>query len=861
MTTLTAASSQQPMGLPTGTMGRSVPAPAAAPAGVSLTGAEILRIIRQRLVMILFLWVFFVVLTWGATFLMIRYYPQYKGTALVLVQSINPRDVMEPIKPQEVREEEVARLLQDQALFVKSPEVLGAALLDPEVRDTVWYREAEQEQAKKGEDPLDLLGDILTAEPVRDSNYVGVSVTWKVPGEVPKLVNTVVAKYVEIVDRQQRQTIRNTQEQLGKEVGRAKDTLEGKNREIEAFRANSNVLGVSARETEERILTLTALVTELQVDMFGKKAMYDALANATPDTLPITAELQNLINTDPFIYQLEQRLQTAEEELKAVKSRFGDNHRVVKGAQVARDVSADRVQEERARKIVEYQRNQIEQAKQNFLEAQEQLVTLKDSLIEARSEQQDKDAKQAKYLRLEDEIEQYKTQYEQLQEKRHLVELALRQEKSVQIEARSGAKEPKRRSSPKYEVWVPIGSLLGLAISVGFALLLEMADKSVRTPRDVLRQSIAVLGTIPSTEDDEIEIPRVETASLDAPHSIVAESFRNLRANLFFSAPAEQQGVILVTSPSGGNGKTTVATNLAISIALSGRRVLLVDANFRRACLPRIFQGMREEGLSNVLIGQAHLDDVVTPTSVPGMDVLSAGPIPPNPAELLGSTLLRDLIVDARARYDQVIFDGPPVLLVSDAMVLAGSVDGVLLVCQYRTTSRGALQRTQAQLDAMNARIFGAVLNKVESRAGGYFRKAYREFYAYSEPSEEGRGETPQLKVDAEGAQLQADAASAPPPAEAGEAAEIESTAMAELGADLLPSVDDLTPAGEEPLPTVETISSGTGSDWGTIDLDREIDEITGEKLLTEDDLKLDDSASPEELGPADEPGDADRPR
>jgi hypothetical protein len=105
-----------------------------------------------------------------------------------------------------------------------------------------------------------------------------------------------------------------------------------------------------------------------------------------------------------------------------------------------------------------------------------------------------------------------------------------------------------------------------------------------------------------------------------------------------------------------------------------------------------------------------------------------------------------------------VIFDGPPVLLVSDAIVLAGAVDGVLLVCQYRSTSRGALQRTQSQLEGMNSRIFGAVLNKVETRAGGYFRKAYREFYEYHEPGEH-TGEAPQLKAGPESSQLQAEPA------------------------------------------------------------------------------------------------------
>jgi hypothetical protein len=176
----------------------------------------------------------------------------------------------------------------------------------------------------------------------------------------------------------------------------------------------------------------------------------------------------------------------------------------------------------------------------------------------------------------------------------------------------------------------------------------------------------------------------------------------------------------------------------------------------------------------------------------------------------------------------------------------------VLLVCQYRTTSRGALQRTQAQLDAMNARIFGAVLNKIETRAGGYFRKAYREFYEYSEPTEGAAGETPQLKSDAEGAQLDADAAVASAAGEA-EGESPGSTTTPELEADLLSSVEEIAP-DDEPLPTVETISPGTSSDWATFDLDQEIDAISGEKLLTEDDLKLDDSPPPEDSGESKEP-------
>jgi uncharacterized protein involved in exopolysaccharide biosynthesis len=376
--------------------------------------------------------------------------------AYIQVESINPPNVMEPLKPQEAKQEEVERLLQTQALLVKSPDVLLKALEDPELRDTVWFREAEEEQAKKGEAPLDLLGDIITSEPVRESNYVGVTVTWKVPSEVPTLVNTIVSKYINLVEQQQKQSIRKMDEQLGEELGRAKSQLDQRNKDIEAFRGQEEVMGTSQRESEEKLLTLTALVTELQVDLLGKQSQYEALSKSSPDQMPITAELQNLLNADPFIFQLEQRLQTADEELRAAKQRFGDNHKVVKGAQTARDVSADRVQEERARKTLSYQSEQIEQAKRNYLEAQEQLLKIKENLNLARSEQRDKDIKQAQYLRMQEEAAQLKTQYEQLMEQKHILTLTLHREKTVQIEVKSWA-IALSGGPVEWEIWVPAG--------------------------------------------------------------------------------------------------------------------------------------------------------------------------------------------------------------------------------------------------------------------------------------------------------------------------------------------------------------------------------------------------------------------
>jgi polysaccharide biosynthesis transport protein len=750
MTTLTAATPSPGSGLAAARAVR--PSAAAQPA---MTGADFLRIIRHRLVFIIIFWVVFLGLTVGFTAFMVKYYPSYTAQALVQVESVRPINVMEPMQQETITQEEVERLVANQCVFVKSPIVLLRALDDAELRSTQWFQEAQEKAKLRGEDQLDLLDDIIFASPIRDSNYFRVSSSWRLPKEVSLLVNTVVTMYVAAVEEQQKQGIRQADEQLSKELNRANVAFEAKRQEIQTLRESTEALSEGGEGPSERLQTLMALVTELEVEMLGRKTQWEALQGVSPEQLPITADLQALLDQDPIIYQLEQRRQTAQENLTLAMSRFGPNHRTTRDARAAEEAAEGRVQEERAVKVVRYQNEQIEQARRSFLEAQDQLVTLKDTLATAKAEQMDKDAKYARYLRLLEERDLLKKEYEGLQEQKSLLTAMLHSTKSVKIDVRSRAIDPKRRSSPRWEIWLPAGALLGLMLATGLAFLFEMADTTVRTPRDV--HSVSVLGLIPTSDDDEIEIARVETASIDAPHSITAEAFRNLRANLFFSAPAEQQGVILVTSPSGGNGKTTVAANLAISIALSGRRVLLVDANFRRASLPRIFPSMREEGLSNLLIGQGRLADMVTPTPVPGLDVLGAGPIPPNPAELLGGSYLRDVIVDARSQYDQVLFDGPPVLLVSDAVVLAGAVDGVLVVCRYHVTSRGALQRTLAQLEAINARVFGAVLNFVETRAGGYFRKIYREFYEYQE-QQEGEGLTPrnQLGLQLGGAALQA---------------------------------------------------------------------------------------------------------
>ncbi len=741
MTTLTAANP---------TMGGAyLPVPSAgahmghAPA---LTGADVMRILRQRLVLILFMWILLGGAAVGGIVFWYIKYPTYSTWSDIRVTSLDPINPADPLDKEHQPQGEIERELQNQTFRIQTTEVLSEALKEPAVRNTDWFKEAQVDAKRYNERMEDLLLDILAVAPLRDTNLIRVTGNWRKPEEIRTIVDTVVNKYRAQVDRDKELTLGAQKSRLLDEVSRAQRNFEDKKKEIEQFRMSNEFSDSLLDQGKEELLLVSSLIKQLQIDLQGRKSLWDALKDRDPKTLGISTELQAILNTDPVIVQARQNLSFAEQSLMQARSQYLDNHRTVKQVQAAYDAAAAKLTEEMAVRVVQYNTQQVEFARQGYLELQDQLLKLMNEQNRTQAQQQDREKKKAKYEDLIMEQEMLRMNLQELQQKQADLDIIYRQDQKVQIDVVSRAFKPENIASPQLLTFIPLGAFAALALSVGFALLLEISDKSVRTPRDVMRTQLPVLGTIPTTDDDEVDIEHVETACLEAPHSVVAEAFRNLRANLFFSAPAEQQGVILVTSPSGGNGKTTIATNLAISIALSGRRVLLIDANFRRSAIPRIFPNTRVEGLSNILIGQGFLKDYVSETSVPGLDVLSAGPIPPNPAELLGSSYLRDVVVDARSRYDQVIFDGPPVLLVSDAMVLAGAVDGCLLVCQYRKTSRGALQRSQTNLEAIGARIFGAVLNEVQTRAGGYFRKVYREFYDYQDTEDEaGR---PRLQLD-----------------------------------------------------------------------------------------------------------------
>lgn len=302
------------------------------------------------------------------------------------------------------------------------------------------------------------------------------------------------------------------------------------------------------------------------------------------------------------------------------------------------------------------------------------------------------------------------------------------------------ARLPTSPTSPNTRLALALGALIGFALGIGYALVRHALDRRIRRPEDVERQTgVPVVGTIPVNRaftPQQRLVPLVRTGDdKDAiAAAATAEALRELRTNLQFMDVDRPPRVIVVTSPAPGDGKSTIAANLATTIAASGQRVVLIDADLRRPMVAKIFGLPAGGGLSDVLAGRAPLRDVVHAwAGAPDLQILTAGKVPPNPSEVLGSTRMKSLL-EQLAKNWLVIVDAPPLLAVTDAAILTNRADGAFVVAGAGSTTFEALGRALAVLERANARAMGVILNRVPRRGTGYgYEYEYR--YEYSTPS------------------------------------------------------------------------------------------------------------------------------
>ena len=728
--------SQYPMGPP-----GAAPGTDAGDLGAGLGAADVWRVLKQRKVLIIITFGVLYMGVIGGTFAVWRYAPLFKseGYIKLIPPPQNLGDMGEPILPKDY----ILHQLGTAAAGMKDLNLLQEVLALPEIKETKFYKSyriAGDTSAESDVDFQECLFDLqkkVSATPVRDTYLISLSLALPDKSESQLFVQTIINRFlsrskaaVTSEGRDRVEQVKATRAELEGEINRVRALIAAKRaqRDMPALESDRMVQA-------EGITMLSNTVAELKTRSADIEAQLLTVHGVDPRSLPVSAQIRVIIESDPVLRYYRQQVEQLDVQIEVGKrNNWGENHRTMKQLRDQRNLIFQQEAARREELIDDLRSRQVETLQQEQARVRNMQATVREQLTERENLLRDLD-------RAIQELEGLQKDEERLLEQLTTIgQQAIDAGTQMKIKGREGSldwamrpREAVRPSRPNFRIYLGGGFVLAALAAVGLAFLREFTDKAIRTPIDVTRYGhLSVLGCVPLLDDEEADVDEIELATRRAPHSLVAEAFRQVRAHLTFSGPLESQRTLLITSPSPEDGKTAVAINLAVTFAQSNERTLLVDCNFRQPGIRPAFPESRPEGLSNVLVGRSPLEAVISRTELPNLDLLTSGPMPPNPAELLGSAQMGELLNAAREKYNRIILDGPPCLLISDALVVATQADATVVVARAVQGAKGTLRRAREQLQRINARVIGAVLNGVQARPGGYFRQQYRDFYDYS---------------------------------------------------------------------------------------------------------------------------------
>jgi capsular exopolysaccharide synthesis family protein len=564
-------------------------------------------------------------------------------------------------------------------------------------------------------DETAFVGDFLSrvqVTPVQGSKLVDVSFRSTDAHTAARAVNVLVDEYVEQNLEVKLQGTRSMLEWLDGELVSQQEKVEQAERALAEYRERENAMSLDERNNivlsrlnalNEALLKARTTRIERET-VFGQvKTIDDATA---ADSLPVVAQ-------NPQVQALKVQVGELQRQKAQLAERYGDRHPEMQKVNASLD-NAERQLKLETAKALQSVRNEYERAS---LEER----TLAQNLEAAKSDVQVLGRKSVSYNVMEREAQSHRTVYEALLQRANELRVSSNS-RSNNVRVIDHAEVPKVPLAPSgRRTWL-FSMLIGVVAAVAVAYGLDYMNDTIKTPEDVARHlKLTFLGLVPSVRGDKHPI----LASSHSPHDF-GEAFRSLRTSLVSRYPGDGTKIMMVTSAQPLEGKTTTACNLAMALAYSGLRVLLLDADMRRPGMHRPLRLTNDRGLSQVLIGQARVRDVIQRTIDPNLLAITAGRTPPNPSELLASERMKTLLANlAHGPFDWIVIDTPPVLAVTDAVILAPSVTGVTFVVGSEMTRRRHAERAVETLFSAKPRLVGVVLNKVDFARNKYYYSRY----------------------------------------------------------------------------------------------------------------------------------------
>lgn len=613
-----------------------------------------------------------------------------------------------------------------------------------EVLQSREFRKAAMEKAGIKTVP-GVIPPAVHTENLERTNVIQISVEGGSPPDIQRLADTIVKLHMENMEDESSRGVREALKFVQARKDEAEDKLEGAENALAEFRKRYRVRELEqvevsrARELADLEAGLRTAQSNIELTNV-KLADYRAKLRQEPPQM-----VDETFRPNPQVERLQLRIYELKARREELLTQFREGSRQVLDqdgliAKAEADLATTPAElptrtysANPARSLLQ---TRIADLETTLMGQQQEYNATAARLRTVRSNQDTTGTWEIDHSRLTRERDLAQSNYVAMME--HLRQLEIRSKTRLSgLKVIESANLPTVPIKPRREVNLALTTLLALFLATGMALLQEYLDDRINTPDDVERVSaLPTLGHVPLMEGNTSQLVNELAAN-----SHVAEAYRGLRSGVGFAALDAPIRRLQVTSASKGDGKSTTAANLAVAMAMDGKRVILVDADLRRPSAHRLMQTASTPGLSELLVGMKTIEEVLQPTEVENLQFIPAGPIPPNPAELLGSAAFSRIIEQLEERADVVIYDTPPCVPVTDPLIVASQMDGVVLVLSVGQTRRAVIKHTVQQLTRARARIVGVVLNRVQTRKGSSYYHYY--YYSgdgyYAETAERGR--------------------------------------------------------------------------------------------------------------------------
>lgn len=678
--------------------------------------------------------------------------PLYRSTIQIQIERETPTVTVEDIFGIAASDQE---FLQTQYVLLKSRGLALRVVEDQKLyNDPEFYaagvagKTPQEIEAIKKSLAASLLGGI-SVTPVKNTSLVDIAYVGSSPRAAQKIAEGWGESFIQMNIAKKHETVRQANEFLTKQISLVQEDLEKSREELQQYGRSRGIISIREGAENVGMQKLTQLTTDLttaQSLVYQKQAAFNALQRTAPEAVA---------SNDPNVQSLTEELNRVQREYNDKRAQYLEGHPVMQ--QLSQQI--ERARTSRSTAVKQAYDKAVEAARAELSAAQAQEASVRSAYAQQRTEAQRLNVDTAQYMDLRMDVESKQEQLAALQRQLSETQVAarLRGSATPNIHIVDHAELPGSRFNLTMKRNMQNAFPLGLILGLAAVFFLEYMDRSVKTPEELERVTgFASLGVIPSAASSStrqsgygtargaglraVEPPPagVELVPHSDARSPIAEAYRAFRTSLLL-ASASSPKLIVITSSFAREGKTTTSVNLATVLAQMGKPVLLVDADLRRPRLQKVFPVKPNTGLVNHLAANVPLPEIIQPTEVPNLSIILSGPTPPNPSELLASDRMKHLIEEVRSRFAYVIFDSPPVLAVTDAVVLGANADGVVLCVHGGQTARDDVQRSAERLRQANIPVLGAILNNLDLHQYGYaYRKSYYDYYrSHDEEPEE----------------------------------------------------------------------------------------------------------------------------